>query len=209
MRGGFAVNQPRMRQAAPDRDAQGGPASLTDTPGTDGCATQILPSGVCTMCRRFIGPAEVCPYCGSEGQSRISLRFCRRIAFAAATVGLVIIWWAARTRTPPLISLAAITPTMQRAVVTVQGQVLRQPRIHHTAGRPDYLSFPLSDGSNVLYAYAYPPLAGQLVDGGRLPERGARVTATGILTLHDSGAMRLRLDRFDALARISPKPSGL
>jgi hypothetical protein len=161
--------------------------------------TDIATNGTCSMCGRFIGPESVCPFCGASGQSRLSLRVLRRVALVVSILGLGLVWFIARQSPPPLVAIADLTPTMNYALVTVRGVVPRAPRIHKTGSSVDYLSFQVADGTNTLYVFASSPLAARLVDEQRLPGPGAAIDVTGTLTLRDSGSLRLRIQRAEAL----------
>ena len=49
------------------------------------------------------------------------------------------------------------------------------------------------------FVFAASPLAARLVDERLVPHPGARVEVTGTLTLRDSGVLRLRIQRAEAL----------
>lgn len=157
--------------------------------------TPAVPLGPahCPSCHRFIGPAMTCPYCGAEAEGRLPLRLGRWLALLLGTVGLALLYIAARQQTPEFIRIADIQPGMNFAQVQLRGTVHGAPAIYHVSNRVDYVSFTLNDGSGGLTVFASGPLAVRLTERNTLPAKGDQIQVRGALTLSRRGIMKLRL----------------
>ncbi len=150
--------------------------------------------GTCFSCERFIGPAEVCPYCDADAPSAGSRRALRFGALLLALAGLVWLHATARYREPPVVAMDRLGPAMNFARVRIAGEVQRDAYVSPREGEPDYLSFVVSDGAGQVRVQAWREVAAALAAENRLPRRGDRVDVEGRLRLSAQGEPRLALD---------------
>jgi len=148
---------------------------------------------LCPSCERFIGPADVCPYCGADSAKSPLLRMLRWYAVILAVAGLVFLFLMAVPREATVVSIGDITPFMNFGRVAVSGKVTREPYVSNREGKVDYVSFLIDDGSGQMRVAAEDAVAESFVAGRRLPAKGAQIQATGILSVSAEGLVRLRL----------------
>jgi DNA/RNA endonuclease YhcR with UshA esterase domain len=136
----------------------------------------------CPSCGRFVGPYEVCPYCGARQAPRLSLRAVKWGAILLATVGLALLWIAAARAPLPHISIQQAAATMNFAYVEIAGQVVCSP-----AYNPDSrsLSFTVDDGTGQMRVWAFRDVVDKLRAAGRIPGLGDRVTVAGTLRVRE------------------------
>ena len=136
----------------------------------------------CPSCGRFVGPYEVCPYCGARQAPRLSLRAVKWGAILLATVGLALLWIAAARAPLPHISIQQAAATMNFAYVEIAGQVVRSPTYN-----PDSrsLSFTVDDGTGQMRVWAFRDVVDKLRAAGRIPGLGDRVTVAGTLRVRE------------------------
>jgi DNA/RNA endonuclease YhcR with UshA esterase domain len=136
----------------------------------------------CPSCGRFVGPYEVCPYCGARQAPRLSLRAVKWGAILLATVGLALLWIAAARAPLPHISIQQAAATMNFAYVEIAGQVVCSP-----AYNPDSrsLSFTVDDGTGQMRVWAFRDVVDELRAAGRIPGLGDRVTVAGTLRVRE------------------------
>ena len=120
----------------------------------------------CPSCGRYVGPYESCPYCGARLSGRISLRVVKMAALVLATLGLAVLWWAARSVAVPAVSIGEIQGLMNLAYVRVEGTVARSVTFDPETG---YLAFWLDDGTGELRVSSYRDVTQVLLDQGRVP----------------------------------------
>ena len=148
------------------------------------------PAGHCPACRRYVGPADVCPYCGAEHLQQRSIRRLRYAALLLGIVGVGCLLLAARSRERPAIQVAAITPMMNFAQVRIEGEVCRAPFIaeDHT-----YLSFLLGDGTGNIRVAAHRAVARELIAAAAVQGKGDTIVVEGQLDLRAGKTPRLVL----------------
>ena len=136
----------------------------------------------CPSCGRFVGPYEVCPYCGARQAPRISLRAVKWGAILLATVGLALLWVAAARAPLPHISIQQAAATMNFAYVEIAGQVVRSPTYN-----PDSrsLSFVVDDGTGQMRVWAFRDVVDELRAAGHIPGLGDQVTVAGTLRVRE------------------------
>jgi hypothetical protein len=148
---------------------------------------------LCPACERFIGPADVCPYCQAESAKSNVLRILRAGSLILGLLGLGLLFLMAANREMPVTKLDRITPLMNFAYVRIRGRVSGNAYVSRTKGVPDYLSFSVHDGSGQLRVRAYREVARELAEQDRIPRRGARVDVAGSLSVPADGRTNLRL----------------
>jgi hypothetical protein len=164
---------------------------------------------LCPSCERFIGPAGVCPYCGADSARRPLLRHLRVAALALAVAGLAGLLATAVRREAPAVGIGAISPAMNFASVRVAGKVLSEPRVLREAGRVDYVSWTLDDGTGQVRVQADGAVALALAQTARIPRKGDRVEAAGTLNVSSEGLPRLRLQAAEQLRLGGEAPRGV
>jgi hypothetical protein len=147
----------------------------------------------CPGCGRFIGPAMSCPYCGADAGGRLPLRICRWLAVLLGVGGLALLYMAAVRHPVPVVRIGDLGPTMNYAVVKIGGVAGAAPYIARDSDPPDYVSFPVDDGTGRITVFAGKPLAARLVAQSLLPARGDALQVTGTLALNAGGKFKLRL----------------
>lgn len=119
--------------------------------------------------------------------------------------GLALLYLSARWTPLPRVAIRDITPLMNFACVSVQGQVPRAAYVARRDGKPDYLSFSVDDGSGRLRATAHRDVARELVARGNVPRAGDRVEVSGSLNVAAGTDIRLRLQTADQVRILPPQ----
>lgn len=148
---------------------------------------------ICPSCERFIGPADICPYCNTDSAKKPVLRILRYAALLLGVVGLAFLYLMVTHRDLPVIKVGEITPMMNFAYVRVAGTVERDAYVVRKKGKVDYLSFSVDDGSGQLRVVAYRDVARALAEKGLVPERGTSVDVAGSLNVSAHGRIKLFL----------------
>ena len=153
----------------------------------------------CPSCERFIGPADVCPYCDADSAKPPIVRLLRLVALVLALAGLAFLYLAATSKELPMVRISEITPMMNFAQAQVAGSVQKSPYVGEKKGTVDYISFPINDGSGELRVVAYGAVAKSLKDKGLLPVKGNSVEVAGSLDVTADDQPRLRLGSMERL----------
>ena len=158
----------------------------------------------CPSCGFPIGSAhaDVCPQCGARLAGRLSLRSLQVGALALAVLGLGLLWWFALRSPIPTLKIGQAQATMNFAYARVEGQVTRAPSYDPDTG---YLSFWIADETGELLVNSYRATTQSLVESGRVPLIGDRVTVEGALRIRPDSAS-LTLNAADALRIQRPQP---
>ena len=136
----------------------------------------------CPSCGRYVGPHgnEACPHCGARLTERISIRTVKIVAILLASVGLAVLWFAARRTEVSLIRIEQIGATMNMASVRVAGICSRTPTYDPKSG---YLSFWIDDGTGEMRVSAYRAETEQIIAEKRVPALGDRIEVAGTLRI--------------------------
>lgn len=136
----------------------------------------------CPSCGRYVGACEACPYCGAYLTKRIPIRTVKIATVMLASVGLVILWFAATRSEVPLIQIGQARATMNLAYVRVVGRCTRAPTYN-----PDKasLGFWVEDETGELYISSYGAEARALAEGNCVPALGDLVEVTGTLRVRE------------------------
>lgn len=164
-------------------------------------------SAVCPSCERFIGPADVCPYCEAEADKPAIVRRLRVAALLLAVVGLTFLYLMARNADTPVVRIGDVTPMMNFAGVRIAGTIKNNVYIKRQGEEIDYLSFYVDDGTGELQVQVSRETARELAAGNRLPEKGDRVDVAGTLNVSGEGKIRLRTLRLDVVNPTTPTPT--
>ena len=162
--------------------------------------------GTCPGCERFIGPADVCPYCGADAAPRPGFRFLRYASLLLAVLGLAFLYLSTTRRDIPLVRIADITPLMNYASVRVAGALVEKPYVKREDGVVGYIAFTIDDGSGRLRVTADGRVARTLAGRRTLPGAGSQVGAAGSLSVPAEGMARLRLQAADQFTAGSVGP---
>ena len=162
-------------------------------------------SAICPSCERWIGTADVCPYCQADSAKLPMLRVLRYGALLLAVAGLGALYVAARYRELPVIRIDEITPLMNYAYVRVAGTVERNAYVARRNGQVSYLSFSVNDGTGPLRVAAYRDVAEALAGRNMVPAAGMRVDAAGSLSVQAGGNVRLILQSAEQLKTVPPR----
>lgn len=154
-------------------------------------------TALCPSCSRFVGPKTRCPFCGASMRVRMSLKVFRWGSVAVAVLGLFFLYLWARNREIPIVRVAEVVESMNMAYVRVEGTAGRVTSSRDAAGRMEYLSFDLDDGTGVARVQAFRHLAQVLDDRGLVPRRGDRVELAGSVRTGEEGQVRLLLQTAD------------
>ena len=165
----------------------------------------LVQSGaLCPSCERFIGPTDVCPYCGADSARRPILRHLRRAALLLAVAGVGGLYLFARQSNPPVVKIGAISPAMNFAFVRVNGHVSGAAKVLREGGDVDYVAFFVGDGTGRLRVTAEGPVARALAGSGGVPADGEDVDVTGTINVSAEGPPRLRLYADGHIRRRAP-----
>lgn len=138
----------------------------------------------CPACGRFVGTASKCPYCGARVAKRMSLVAVRWAAVLLSTVGLVLLYFMARTRDPERIRIGDIEPTMNFGLVRLAGEVRGDPRPFRNGNG---MSFHVSDGTGSIIVFLDASQVQAMTDGDLLPRKGDGVDFIALLQASSSG----------------------
>ena len=138
----------------------------------------------CPACGRFVGAAVKCPYCGAKVEKRLSLVAVRWAAVLLSTVGLVLLWFMAKTREPERIRIGDIETTMNFGVVRLSGQVRSDPRPFKNGNG---MSFYVTDGSGAIIVFVDQAQRQAMQDAGLVPRRGDAIDFVVQLQAASSG----------------------
>jgi cytochrome c-type biogenesis protein CcmE len=147
----------------------------------------------CPSCERFIGPADVCPYCDADSAKAPILRILRRVSLVLAVGGLGLFYLAAVAREVPTTRISSITPMMNFARVQVSGTAQEDAYVRERTGAVDSVTFVLDDGSGELRVVAYKNVARSLKEGKLVPRRGDIAEVTGVLDATADAKPKLRI----------------
>jgi len=152
----------------------------------------------CPSCGRYVGPADagICANCGARLTARITLRALKIGALGLAALGLILLWWFATHSPVPRLKIGQAQATMNFAYVRVQGQVTRAPSHNPDSGT---LSFWIADDTGEMLVSSYRATTQALLDSGRMPFVGDRVTVEGTLRIRQDSAS-LTLNSADAVS---------
>ena len=151
----------------------------------------------CPSCGRYVDPTDAgtCSHCGARLTARITLRALKIGALGLAVLGLILLWWFAAHSPVPMLKIGQAQATMNFAYVRVQGQVTRAPSHDPDS---DYLSFWIADDTGEIRVSSYRATTEALLDAGRMPFIGDRVTVEGTLRIRQDSAS-LTLNSADAV----------
>lgn len=136
----------------------------------------------CGSCGRFVGPHERCPHCGAQMAGRLAVRTVKLVAVLLGTLGLALIWWAARGVPIPEISIGEAGGAMNLAYVRLQGRLTRGLTYDPESG---YLGFWLADETGEVHVNAYADVTRELLVQGKLPATGDEVSVAGTLRIRE------------------------
>ena len=156
---------------------------------------------LCPSCNRFVGTYSRCMYCGARVTKRLSIRMARWAAVGVSVVGLVVLWFVARLSDVEPVRVADVNETMNFALVRIQGEVVRDPKITfakdqhgENLDRVRMIGFPLNDGTGEIQILAFETVASRLWEGRGelLPRQGDQVDLVGSLRVRsEDGEMKL------------------
>jgi DNA/RNA endonuclease YhcR with UshA esterase domain len=158
----------------------------------------------CSSCGHYVGPtdADTCPHCGARLAGRMTIRALQIGALALAALGLGLLWWFATHSPVPTLKIGQAQSTMNFAYARVQGQVTRAPSYDPESG---YLGFWIADETGEMLVSSYRATTQALMDAGRAPFIGDRVTVEGTLRIRQDSTS-LTLNSADALRVQRPQP---
>ena len=153
----------------------------------------------CPSCERFIGPADVCPFCDCDSARKPVYRFLTRGSVLLAVAGLFFLYMMAAHSEVPAIRISDITPMMNFGLVRISGIVEKEPFIAKRKGKVESVSFHVVDGSGQVRVVAYDSVAQALVERNLAPERKSQVDIAGNLNISADGNVKLILRSADEI----------
>jgi len=136
----------------------------------------------CPSCRRYVSTLERCPYCGARVPKRTVFRLLKWGGLALAVCGVLALYadatvFKAMIKDPPLITLAEIEPTMNFAVVRVEGLVTG------VAYRESDMTIGmwLSQGEQTIFVKVYDEETKRLIATQNIPRVGDNASIIGQL----------------------------
>ncbi|MFW5781797.1 MAG: hypothetical protein ACOCWO_00740, partial [Candidatus Muiribacteriaceae bacterium] len=142
----------------------------------------------CPSCGKFTGTYERCPYCGSEVQKRLSIRFFKYGSVFLAVIGVFFIYLASTKKNIEVTDLSNITETMNFAFVKLRGTVEGNPRIYRNdRNQVSGMNFSLLTGTTEVRVRAYSGVARDLVEQHKVPLDNEEITLMGSLRLKNAG----------------------
>jgi hypothetical protein len=144
----------------------------------------------CPACGRFVGAVTKCPYCGAKVTKRISLVATRWAAVLLATVGLVLLYFMARSREPATIQIGDIEPTMNFGSVRIVGAVKNDAKPNRSGNG---MNFYVTDGSGSLIVFVDETQRQEMLANGLVPKKGDEINFVAQLQAsNDSVTARIR-----------------
>jgi DNA/RNA endonuclease YhcR with UshA esterase domain len=113
---------------------------------------------------------------------RLAMRTVKLVAALLATLGLALVWWAARGVPIPEISIGEAGGTMNLAYVRLQGRLTRGLTYDPESG---YLGFWLADETGEVHVNAYEDVTRVLLAQGILPAIGDEISVAGTLRIRE------------------------
>jgi len=146
----------------------------------------------CPSCRRYVSTLERCPYCGARVPKRTVFRLLKWGGLALAVCGVLAIYadatmFKAVIKDPPPITLAEIKPTMNFAVVKVEGLVTGVFYSDPTRT----LIITLSQGEQSISVLAFRGEAERLIETRNIPAVGDNYSAIGQLRVRPDSRMMI------------------
>ena len=135
----------------------------------------------CPSCERFIGPADVCPYCDCDSARSPWWRHLRLVALCLAVGGLVLLHAAAQRQVPERVEIRCVGPAMQYGWVRIEGTLVERPLMRQESEAAAYVAFWVDDGTGRIRVWAEGPVAAELYRDGRLNRTGSRLDITGMV----------------------------
>jgi DNA/RNA endonuclease YhcR with UshA esterase domain len=129
------------------------------------------------------------PVGGPQVKHPFKIMVLRYASLVLAVAGLILLYLFAVTRDIPLVRIGDITPTMNFACVRMTGEVTHDAYVFESGGAV----FNLKDGSGEIAVMGGRAQIEALEAAGKLPRRGDRVEAAGILSVSADQEPRLRL----------------
>ena len=146
--------------------------------------------GFCPSCGRYIGAADICPYCGARVHKRIDMKYIKALALIVAIVGTILFVVGTSYISPPSIKISQINQQMNYARVKLSGTVISSSSFNEDS---ESLSFTISDGTkNELFdidsirVTVYSPTSKELVQMGKLPVSGDSVEIVGQIKIRET-----------------------
>ena len=158
---------------------------------------------ICPSCGRYIGPRDVCPYCGARVKRRLSVRLLKIAAVILAVVGLLTVRFVAVYIQTPVVKVSEIKPSMNYAHIKMTGIVTRYPSLYSDGS----LSFWIDDGTGEIMVKAYRFEAQELLQSGNVPAMGDRVEVEGSIRIRED-FQYLVIDLPSKLVIVKPNVSG-
>ncbi len=156
----------------------------------------------CPSCGRYVGPHPVCPTCGARMEGRVSMRVVKVAAMLLATIGLVVLWYAATRAEIPTVAIGRVGATMNLAYVRLAGRCTRSPSYDPDTG---YLSFWIADETGEMRVASYRAETRMLIETHRVPALGDRIAVAGTLRIaEDFGTLTLDVPGALIISRAEP-----
>lgn len=137
---------------------------------------------VCPSCGREVGSHVTCPHCGANLKRRLTLSLFGLLAIVLAVGGLALLYTVSLDTAIPAIRIGQIQAAMNYAYVRVEGEVTRLPKFDPDS---ESLTFWIDDGTGRMRVSAFKSDARALIDSGRVPLLGDRVSVEGVLGIRD------------------------
>jgi len=132
--------------------------------------------GYCESCGRYIGAYKICPYCGAKVKERLSVKALKIFSLAFTFIGVIAVYFVARSADIKKIAISDIKEEMNYAVVCVEGVVSRAPTFSKDA---QTLTFYIEDTTGSMRVSAYRKDVEALKSANKIPRMGDRVTVCG------------------------------
>jgi DNA/RNA endonuclease YhcR with UshA esterase domain len=127
---------------------------------------------------------------------RQAVRALKIAALLLATVGLGLVWWAARGVPIPTVPIGEVGALMNLAYIRLEGQVSRALTYDPDSG---YLGFWLADDTGEVHVNTYQEVTEALLAGGTIPAVGDTVSVAGTVRVRED-LCSLTVDVADHLA---------
>lgn len=148
-------------------------------------------NGLCPACGRFAGRADCCEYCDADMPGSGLRKICRICAWFSIAASIAALWYATELRRVPEVSADDITPSMNHALVRINGRVASTPFIRVSESGSEYASFLLSNGGQSVRICLKGLDAVQFSKEAGVQCKGCRLEAVGVLQVRFKSEPRL------------------
>lgn len=146
---------------------------------------------VCPACGRYPAGSATCEYCDADLPSADLIKTWRQVAAFCVASGLLLLWYATGGPNAELVYVSDIRPSMNHALVRVEGRIVSEPFASRQLQAPAYVSFLIDDNTGLLRVCMHGEEAARFL--AAKPAPGNRVQVVGSLQVRAGSEPRVYL----------------